>query len=58
MIADRDGLTPLLRLKDVKKTYLMGKVPVNARQGIDLEIQAGEMAAIMGPSGSGKTTQP
>jgi putative ABC transport system ATP-binding protein len=56
MIADRDGLTPLLRLKDVKKTYLMGKVPVNALQGIDLEIRAGEMAAIMGPSGSGKTT--
>jgi putative ABC transport system ATP-binding protein len=51
-----DWVTPLLRLKDVKKTYLMGKVPVNALQGIDLEIRAGEMAAIMGPSGSGKTT--
>ena len=48
--------TPLVRLRDIKKTYLMGKVPVNALQGIDLEIQDNEMVAIMGPSGSGKTT--
>jgi putative ABC transport system ATP-binding protein len=48
--------TPLVRLNNIKKTYLMGKVPVNALQGIDLEIQDNEMVAIMGPSGSGKTT--
>jgi len=54
--ATEEWTTPLVRLNNIKKTYLMGKVPVNALQGIDLEIQDNEMVAIMGPSGSGKTT--
>ena len=56
MRATEEWTTPLVRLNNIKKTYLMGKVPVNALQGIDLEIQDNEMVAIMGPSGSGKTT--
>jgi putative ABC transport system ATP-binding protein len=47
---------PLIQLREIKKVYQMGKVPVEALRGVDIEIQDNEMVAIMGPSGSGKTT--
>lgn len=42
--------------KNVHKTYDTGKIQVKALKGIDLEIEKGEMIAIMGSSGCGKTT--
>jgi putative ABC transport system ATP-binding protein len=43
-------------LKDLWKTYRLGKIPVDALKGINLEISGADFAAVAGPSGSGKTT--
>jgi putative ABC transport system ATP-binding protein len=46
----------IIELKDVKKTYPLGKVKVEAVRGVSFAIEKGDFISIAGPSGSGKST--
>lgn len=46
----------LLSLQNVSKTYKEGASTVQALKQANLEVNAGELVAIIGPSGSGKST--
>lgn len=41
---------------NLRKSYILGEVKVEAIRGINMQIKRGEMVSIMGPSGCGKTT--
>ena len=50
------GEQPLIRARDLRKTYHVGDQVVHALDGLDLDIGTNEYVALMGPSGSGKST--
>lgn len=49
-------MSSIIHLKDIQKSYYLGKQELKVLKGITLEIFKNEYVALMGPSGSGKST--
>jgi putative ABC transport system ATP-binding protein len=47
---------PVIRIRDMRKVYDLGRTQVVALAGVNLDVGKNEYIAIMGPSGSGKST--
>ena len=49
-------MAAFIEARDLRKNYHVGKIEVQALQGISFSVQKGEFVSVVGPSGSGKST--
>ena len=54
--AERAEAAPLVRIRNLTKSYLRGDQVIPVLVDINLDVAAGDFVALMGPSGSGKST--
>lgn len=50
------GMTKIIEIENVSKTFTVGKQEITAVKNVDLEIHRGEIFSIIGYSGAGKST--
>ena len=55
-MSETQNQTPVVRCRDVSRTYQKDAIPVHALRSVDLDVHAGEFVSLAGPSGSGKST--
>jgi ABC-2 type transport system ATP-binding protein len=56
MPTDSNSASPAIVCRDLRKRYPARPAPVDAVNGLDLEVRAGECFGLLGPNGAGKTT--
>src|SRR5580698_5413441 len=55
-VPNSENQAPLIRVEGLRKSYRTARGELTLFEGLDLEVEAGEMVAIVGQSGAGKST--